>query len=166
MGSSGFEVVFVCTGNRARSPLAEVLLRQHRWRGVRVRSVGTLDVGPVPALPRCPCGQGPRRSGYLRAPRARALQPHELSDADLVVGFEPEHISAAVIDGRADAAKTFSLIELGELLEELRDELPAPPQPALAIRAAHAHRTVSFLSAPALAIPTAARTPSSCTRSM
>jgi low molecular weight protein-tyrosine phosphatase len=151
--SDGFEVVFVCTGNQARSPLAEMLLRQRLDAGsVQVRSVGTRAVGPVPAHPGAV--RAARLVGAsLAEHRARPLRVHELVGADLVVGFEPEHISAAVIDGRADAAKTFSLIELGEILEGLRGALPAPPQPALAIKTAHSRRTTGFLSAPALADP-------------
>jgi protein-tyrosine phosphatase len=153
--SDGFEVVFVCTGNQARSPLAEMLLRQRLDSGsVQVRSVGTRAVGPVPAHPGAV--RAARLLGVgasLAEHRARPLRVHELVGADLVVGFEPEHISAAVIDGRADAAKTFSLIELGEILEGLRGELPAPPQPALAIKTAHSRRTTSFLTAPALPDP-------------
>jgi len=149
----GFEVVFVCTGNRARSPLAEALLRRRVGEDVvRVCSVGTLDVGRVPALP-----------GALRAAssigldlsehRARPLGPRRLERADLIVGFEPGHVSAAVVDGGADATRTFSLIELGELLEGLRGGPPDPSTPDMVIRAAHGCRKDSFLSTQALADP-------------
>lgn len=151
--SDRFEVVFVCTGNQARSPLAEILLRQRLGAGsVLVRSVGTRAVSPLPALPgavRVARSVGASLSGH----RARPLRLHELEGVDLVVGFEPEHISAAVIDGRADAAKTFSLIELGEILEEVRGTLPAPLQPVIAIETAHGRRATGFLSAPALPDP-------------
>ena len=155
--SSAFEVVFVCTGNRARSPLAEALLRRRvAAASVRVRSVGTLDVGPAPPL------SGALRAGLLGGVdmsqhRARPLRASELKGADLVVGFEPGHISAAVIDGRADVARTFSLVELGELLEGLRGvEPPAPSRPDAVIALAHARRAGragSFLSVPTLADP-------------
>lgn len=153
MHQAGFEVVFVCTGNRARSPLAEALLRR-AVRGVddvHVRSVGTEDVGPLPALP------GAVRAGLrvgidLSHHRATPLRRHALEGSDLVVGFEPGHVSAAVIDGRADMAKTFSLIELGELLDCLRDTAAAG-RPDATIEAANARRAGSFLTTVSIADP-------------
>lgn len=112
-----FEVVFVCTGNRARSPLAEALFRHHA-AGIEpvVSSVGTLDLGPVPALP---LGiEAAERLGVdLTRHRARTLRDLTLASADLVVGFEPMHVSAAVVEGGAHASRTFLLGELVTLLD-------------------------------------------------
>ena len=42
----------------------------------------------------------------------------DLGAADLVVGFEPQHVSAAIINGRADPARSFLLGELVMLLDD------------------------------------------------
>jgi protein-tyrosine phosphatase len=129
-----FEVVFVCTGNRARSALAEALFRRHS-RGARtsVSSVGTLDVGSVPAL--ADAVEAGRRLGVdLASHRARALRHVDLSSAGLVLGFEPFHVSFAVVEGGADPARTFLLGELAMLLDGRASahDVPAHPRAAVA----------------------------------
>lgn len=117
-GSDDIEVVFVCTANRGRSPLAEQLLRQ-RVGGlpVRVRSRGLLAVGPAPALPGIV--EAAHALGVeLDAHRACALAAGELRAADLVIGFEPSHTAAAVVEGGAARDNVFTLGELAELLDE------------------------------------------------
>jgi protein-tyrosine phosphatase len=111
-----FEVVFVCTGNRARSPLAEALFRRHAAGiDVDVGSAGTLDLGAVPPLPHAI--EVARRLGLeLSGHRARSLSEVDLSATDLVLGFEPAHVSAAVAVGRAAPDRTFLLRELLALM--------------------------------------------------
>lgn len=113
--AEALDVAFVCTGNRARSPLAELLFRQLAPRQTRISSYGTLDVGPLPALPaavEAASALGLDLSGH----RARPLSRGSLSSADLVLAFEPSHVAAAVVDGGADAGRTFMLRELVQLL--------------------------------------------------
>jgi protein-tyrosine phosphatase len=154
MSASGqFEIVFVCTGNRARSALAEALLRRRlRPDSAAVRSVGTLDLGPdVPALPGAVHAAalfGEDLSGH----RARTLRRGELADVDLVIGFEPAHISAAIVDGEAARDRTFSIVELADLLEESASAGTAD-RPHEAVERAAAHRTGSFLAAPEISDP-------------
>ncbi len=111
-----FEVVFVCTGNRARSALAEAIFRRLvAGFPAAVSSAGTLDVGPMPAL--TDAVEAGRRLGVdLTGHTARALRRADLSLADLVLGFEPVHVAAAVVDGGADPARSFLLGELVMLL--------------------------------------------------
>jgi protein-tyrosine-phosphatase len=49
--------------------------------------------------------------------RAQPLPPGGLRDKDLVIGFEPAHVSAAIATGGAAAENTFMLLELPDLLE-------------------------------------------------
>ncbi len=113
----GFYVVFVCTGNRARSPLAEALYRSYSGSAdTTVTSYGTTDVGAAPPLPQAV--EAAARLGIdLSSHRARALRRASLGDADLVLGFEPFHLAIAVVDGGAPPANTFLLAELASLLE-------------------------------------------------
>jgi protein-tyrosine phosphatase len=111
------EVTFVCTGNRARSPLAEALFRKYTV-GVEtsVASVGTMNVEAVPALPEAI--EAARRLGVdLTGHTARALRAGSLAAADLVVGFESSHVSIAVVEGAARPEHTFLLGELAALLD-------------------------------------------------
>ena len=112
-----FHVVFVCTGNRARSPLAEVFLRAKVDSGaVRVESYGTLELGPAPAMPEAVAAASALGID-LRAHHARSLRGVSLDDADLVVGFELLHIATAVVEAGASRDRTFMLRELVALLE-------------------------------------------------
>jgi protein-tyrosine phosphatase len=147
-----FEVVFICTGNRARSPTAEGILRLHVPADVDVRSVGLLDVGPVPALE--PAVRAAQRFGVeLGAHRARMLAQRELRDVDLVLGFEPAHISAAVVDGGARVERTFSLPELGDLLTRYGADIGPALDRSSIVQFAHGRRPVGFLSAPSITDP-------------
>lgn len=139
-----FAVVFVCTGNRARSPIAEALLRE-RARGapVDVGSRGTSDVLDSPALPdalTAAAGLGVDLSGH----RSRPLATGELAGVDLVVGFEPFHVAAAVVDGGARREVAFTLPELAELLGRLdpdrSEDVDVPERARRAVRRAHAER--------------------------
>jgi protein-tyrosine phosphatase len=126
-----FDIVVVCTGNRFRSPLTEALIR--RATGdlpVRVRSAGTLEVGPAAALEHAV--EAARAIGIdLSEHRARSLTGDDLSAADLVLGFERNHVATAVIDSAAPRARTFTLPQLVSLLEELA----VPEQPDAIARA-------------------------------
>jgi protein-tyrosine-phosphatase len=112
-----FQTVFLCTGNRARSPLAEALFRTYTADvDVVVSSFGMLDLGGVSALPEA-IEAGRRLGVDLRGHSARALESDALDGADLVLGFEPSHVSIAVVEGGADAGRTFLLGELAALLD-------------------------------------------------
>ena len=113
-----FDVVFVCTGNRFRSPIAAaVFAAATAGQPVRTRSLGTLNVSGAPALPEAQrvC------SLYgldLSRHRSRRLGDLPLEDSDLVVGFEPKHVARAVVDGSARRQRSFLLTELVETLDE------------------------------------------------
>jgi protein-tyrosine-phosphatase len=57
----------------------------------------------------------------LASHRARHLADVDLSNSDLVLGFEQMHVSAAVVDGQAALGRTFTLPELVDLLQKLPD---------------------------------------------
>ena len=122
-------VSFVCTGNRARSALAEGLFRA-RTEGlpVEVGSWGLLDVDGAPPLPEA-AAVAAALDVDISGHRARHLRPGCLSGDDLVVGFEQAHLHAAVAEGGADETRVFMLLALPALLEEM--SLPAAPREPL-----------------------------------
>jgi protein-tyrosine phosphatase len=156
-----FDVAFVCTGNRARSALAEELYRRYALGfETRARSLGTLDVGDVPALDDA-IDAGRRLGVDLAAHRAVALRNGVLAEADLVLCFEPHHVAAAVIDGGAAAERTFLLRELAELLALSARPDGTPERAHAEVTAAHDRRPKPRTSAARFVIPDPAGHPPS-----
>jgi protein-tyrosine-phosphatase len=125
--SPDFELVVVCTGNRVRSPVAEGFLRVLlEGLPVRVSSAGVLDLGPVPALPET-IETAAALGLDLSAHRACCVVGRDLSNADLVVGFEQRHVATAVVDAKAPRERTFTLVEIVDLLERVLPATAAEP---------------------------------------
>jgi protein-tyrosine phosphatase len=145
-----FDVVFICTGNRFRSPLAAAALEAARAEPrIRASSVGTLELGPVPALPEA---LELARSFELdiSAHRARGISELDLAPLDLVLGFERTHVHAAVVDSGAALERTFTLPELVLLLESLPELASADGRAASArarVNQAHEARPPNFRTA-------------------
>lgn len=148
--SDVFSVVFVCTGNRFRSPLAAAFFAAAVTNApVEVGSLGTLELGDVEALPEA-VELAHEHGVDLTEHRASGLRAIDLAAHDLVVGFERKHVAAAVVDARARPDRTFTLPELIGLLA--RAAPPAPGEPLARARAAvhlaHAARPRDFRRAP------------------
>jgi protein-tyrosine phosphatase len=112
-----FELVFVCTGNRFRSPLAAALLEKAAPEvPVVVRSAGTLDIGPRRAFPET-LEQAHRLGVDVSHHRASPLASLEVTRADLVIGFEQMHVAVAVMDSSVRREVAFTLPEFVQLLE-------------------------------------------------
>ncbi len=138
--SEEFEVAFVCTGNRARSPLAEALYRAYsEGLNTVVTSYGTANVGAVPPLPQAVAAAA-RLGIDLSSHRARPLQRGSVASTDLVLGFEPFHVAVAVVDGGAPAAHTFLLAELVLLLDTSPIHDGDVPQAGMAVALADSKR--------------------------
>lgn len=112
---TGLRVLFVCTGNICRSPMAEHLLRSHLGGDVIVASAGTHGlVGE---------GMQPHALDVLHergidggAFRAKVLQAHQIQGADLILGATREHRAAAVVLDPRAVRKTFTIREFDRLL--------------------------------------------------
>lgn len=112
-----FQLVFICTGNRFRSPLAEAVVAPLvAHLPVDLSSLGTLDLGGAPPL-RAATKAAKKLGLDLSTHRSRTLIGADLSEADLIVGFEAAHVGAAVLEAHARRKRTFLLTELVELLE-------------------------------------------------
>ena len=96
-------LLYVCTGNTCRSPMAEVLTRvrarQRGLSGIRVRSAGTMayEGSPASAGARTAVGD---RGLELDRHTARLLGEDELEWADLVLAMSPSHLAAVEALGR------------------------------------------------------------------
>jgi protein-tyrosine phosphatase len=121
--SDDFDVVVICSGNRFRSPIAEAVLRREAdGLPVRVRSFGTMDLPSGHALSEA-LELAPGYGLDLMSHRSHPLAGRDLSDADLVIGFEQIHVAMAVVGAKALRERTFLITELVAGLEET-----TPPQ--------------------------------------
>ena len=134
--------MLLCTGNQIRSPIAEALVgRLAGALPVTTRSMGLLDLG-AKAPPHEAIEAAADLGLDISRHRSRRLEPLSLRGSDVVVGFEPVHVAAAVLEGGALAERSFLLRELVELLEQLGDlEENEPVERArLAVAQAHERR--------------------------
>jgi protein-tyrosine phosphatase len=107
------QVLFVCTANIVRSPIAAALLEQRLEEmapDVEVVSAGlretdaAMDDGALLALD--------RHGVDLRRHSSRSLDASMVDDASLVVGLEREHVREAVLLDPSSWPRTFTLKEI------------------------------------------------------
>jgi protein-tyrosine phosphatase len=107
------DILFVCTGNMCRSPMAEVMLRRRlEERGIdaQVRSAGLTGTGSAAAEPAV---QAMREFGLdLAAHESRMLSAPMVECSDLVIGLAREHVREVVLVGPGAFGRTFTLKEL------------------------------------------------------
>jgi protein-tyrosine phosphatase len=149
-------ILFVCTGNICRSPMAEGLFRAlllRRGIGAAVSSAGTSvqvgrpgeDAGDRAGGPagwpaeddavRAAAERGADISGH----RARGLERHHIEDADLIVCMAAPHIEEVIGLSPEAGSRTFGLKELVLFLEDL-PPVEALPEMGQRVRAADALR--------------------------
>jgi protein-tyrosine phosphatase len=114
-----FSLLFVCSGNRFRSPMAAAFV--HRLTlgvPVVVASAGTIGVVGKPALDDAQALAA--WSGISLADHTSCrLTPELVAGADLVLGFEHAHVTAAVIEARCPRDRAFTLPDLTALLADI-----------------------------------------------
>ena len=85
-------ILFVCTGNTCRSPMAECLLRASlAGKDVQVLSAGTYALSGAPASDGAKLAME-RRGLSLEDHKSRAVTGVLLDTCDLIVGLSPSHI--------------------------------------------------------------------------
>ena len=133
-----FRVLFVCTGNICRSPLAEILT-QHLLVGrlggraasqFHVSSAGVQAVAGASMHPDSRVQLSPRRVDSAAADQfvARQLRSSMVTSAHLVLGASPQHRSAVVERAPEALANTFGLREFARLASFVdASTLPSEP---------------------------------------
>lgn len=143
-------ILVVCTGNVCRSPAAEGFLRRALIErsgdeAPLVSSAGTVGWEGSPATPESVAAAA-ERGADISTHVARRLTTDLIDGADLVIGLSAEHREAV---GQLDppaASKTFTLKELGRVLEAL--PAGAPHGLAERVGAANALRRAGFAGNP------------------
>lgn len=122
-----FNVLFVCTGNTCRSPMAEALARlelsRRGWQNVRVASAGIAAHRGDPASGHA-LAVGGRHGLDLDAHRSQPLTPELVEWADVVLVMSPSHL---YVVERLGGGEKVAL--LGEFAAEAEGEGAPVPDP-------------------------------------
>ena len=120
-------VLFICTGNVCRSPMAEGLFRQAvKGRGeYRVLSAG---LGAMEGQPPSPYAvQAVKELGIdISGQRSRMLTPDLVQQADYILGMTHSHIDTVMMLYPMAAEKTFLLREFDETLDTFEKDISDP----------------------------------------
>ncbi|MGH8248739.1 MAG: RpiB/LacA/LacB family sugar-phosphate isomerase, partial [Gammaproteobacteria bacterium] len=120
-------VLFVCTGNVCRSPMAEGLFR-HAVKGRGEYRVLSAGVGAVDGLP--PSEHAVRALRELGIDisqlRSRMLSADVVRQADYIFGMTHSHVDAILLLYPQAAEKTFLLREFDETLDSFENDIPDP----------------------------------------
>lgn len=127
------DLLFICTANQCRSPLAEVLAQQQlRRRGInaRVSSAGFL-VGGVEAARGSQ--KVARRLGLdLSNHRSRRVTPEMIRSADAIITMEPDHVVRLAEEVPESRTRSVTLKELARRAmqsDELTEDHPTKDYP-------------------------------------
>src|SRR6202008_3098916 len=120
-------ILFVCTGNVCRSPMAEGIFR-HVMKGRRDVQVLSAGVGGLggPA-PRPFCGQAVRELGIdISRQHSRVLTPDLVQQADYIFGMTHSHVDTVFLLYPQAAEKTFLLREFDDTLDVFEKDISDP----------------------------------------
>ena len=108
-------ILFVCTGNICRSPMGELLLpRFLPDPAITTDSAGTRGLPQHPIDP-----NSARVLAHAQidtsASRSKRITPQIANDADLILGFEPHHVSEVVALAPRKTQRTFLLTDFANI---------------------------------------------------
>jgi RpiB/LacA/LacB family sugar-phosphate isomerase len=120
-------ILFICTGNVCRSPMAEGLFR-HAVKGrgeFRILSAGIGATNGEPPTPHSV--QAMREIGIdISQQRSRMLSADLVKQADLILGMTHSHTDTVALLYPAAAEKTFLLREFDDTLESFEKDISDP----------------------------------------
>src|SRR6185436_8046627 len=120
-------ILFVCTGNICRSPMAEGLFR-HAVRGRREYRVLSAGVGAIDGQPPSPhATRALKELGVdISRQRSRMLTADLVRQADYIFGMTHGHVDAITLLYPQAAEKTFLLREFDETLDIFEKDISDP----------------------------------------
>lgn len=143
-------VMFVCTGNVCRSAYAERALATALAEGPAAGRVTVTSMGTQPnqalGVPRTLQRLGAQEGVVgLETHRPRALVPHELGQAHLILTATAEHMDRVLHDAPQCMMRTFTMLEFAQLVVLLDSQEPGWLEPGMGVpamaRAAARHRS-------------------------
>jgi len=142
--SAEFAVLFVCTGNICRSPVAEAIARRElaRYPGaaLRVSSAGSHALEGNPAASRMLVAAS-TRGADLQRHHARELTRRRVRAAGLILCMAEEHRPFVLAYDRAAAGRTFLLAAFARAASQW-EWLAKSPAELVDLAAEHASRTL------------------------
>ena len=120
-------ILFVCTGNVCRSPMAEGILR-HALQGRGDYRVMSAGLGAMEGQPPSPYAvQAVRELGIdIAGQRSRMITPDLVQQADYIFGMTHSHIDTVTLLYPFAAEKTFLLREFDETLDIFEKDISDP----------------------------------------
>jgi glycine hydroxymethyltransferase len=120
-------ILFICTGNVCRSPMAEALFR-HAVRGRGEFRVVSAGIGAIDGQPPTPHSvRAMRELGVdISGQRSRMLTVELVRSADIILGMTHGHVDTVALLYPPVAEKTFLLREFDETLEPYEKDISDP----------------------------------------
>lgn len=133
-----YNILFVCTGNTCRSPLAEVItqrgLAERGWNHVHVDSAGTAASWGAPASEGS-MGAAAAVGLDLSGHRSQPLTPRLVEESDIILAMTPNHLARIEELGGAEKALLLGDFLAGESRgQPIADPVGGPPEEYAQVR--------------------------------